>query len=170
MKKLVSVVLAILMLSTLISCNLGDAIEDKLEEKEFTADSMTITLHEGFVDSGLEGFTASWIYNKTSVFAIKEDFSKLDGYADINLEEYADLVLKSNAGKNPGKIKTEDGLTYFEYDFVNEDVNIEYSYLTVLYSEGNGVYWMVQFSTVKKDYDARRDTFIKWAKSVEFAD
>lgn len=170
MKKILSIVLALLMLSSLISCNLGDAIEDKFDEKEFTADSLTITLHEGFVGSELEGFTAAWVYNKTSVFAIKEDFNKIDGYADINLEEYADLVLKSNASKNPGELKKEDGLTYFEYDFKNEDVNMEYSYLTVLFSEGNGVYWMVQFSTVKKDYDARRDTFIKWAKSVEFAD
>ena len=173
MKKILALILGILMLASAVACGditeLGDAIEDKLEAKDFTTQNMTITLHEGFVGAELEGYTAAWAYNKTAIFTLREDFSAIEGYTNISVKEYAELLLKVNSGKNPGALKQEDGLTYFEYEFLNEDEDVSYSYLTAAYSEGDGIYWMVQFSTITEDYADRRDDFIKWAKTVKFA-
>ena len=54
------------------------------------------------------------------------------------------------------------------YDFLNEEQNVTYRYLTVLYESDDG-FWMVQFASQKSNFDAYEPSFIEAAKSVSFS-
>lgn len=54
------------------------------------------------------------------------------------------------------------------YDFLNEEQNVTYRYLTVLYESDDG-FWMVQFASQKSNFEAYEPSFIEAAKSVSFS-
>ena len=82
---------------------------------------------------------------------------------------YAELIRNVNKNFSPTEIKKEEGLVYIEYEFHNEEENQTYKYLTVMYEQGGGIFWTVQFATIKADFDSLRPDLIEWAKSVKFA-
>ena len=59
--------------------------------------------------------------------------------------------------------------SYQPRSFYNEEENQTYKYLTVMYEQGGGIFWTVQFATTKADYDSLRPDLIEWAKSVNFS-
>ena len=60
-----------------------------------------------------------------------------------------------------------DGNPTLLYNYYNEDRDLEYRYLTVLYQADDG-FWMVQFASVKDDFDTYEPSFVEAAKSVSF--
>ena len=168
MKKILSVVLALTMLLSFASC-FGSEKATEGESKKFTAEGMTITLTDSFKKTEQEGYTVCYSAKDVLVVALKEEFTLQEGFENLSIIEYADLVYANNASKNPSDITSEDGLTIMEYTFFNEEYDQTYEYLSVMYKSSDA-FWLVQFSCVEDDYDDNRDSFIKWAKSVEFAD
>lgn len=132
--------------------------------KEFTYDDMTITLTDNFVEKSMDGFTVCYDSSDIAVFVLKESFDLLDGSENYTLEEYGELVLQSNSFDS--ELQSDNGLTYFEYEFTNPDNNETYTYFSSLYKTSDA-FWMIQFTT-PEDYKSYRDTFIEWAKSVKF--
>ena len=61
-----------------------------------------------------------------------------------------------------------DGNPTLLYDFLNEEQNVTYRYLTVLYESDDG-FWMVQFASQKDNFDAYEPSFIEAARSVSFS-
>lgn len=137
-------------------------------DKVFSVEEMKITLTEDFVETELEGFTACYDSNVVGVLVLKEEFSLFEGYEDYTVEQYGDLVLESNSLTSSVKLQNHDGLTYFEYDYINPETNDEYNYFTVLYKSADG-FWMIQFATLEENIETYRQSFIDWAKTVKFS-
>ena len=89
------------------------------------------------------------------------------GVEDITLEQYAELVMQANSDKDPVAGDDIDGNPTLLYNYYNEDRDPEYRYLTVLYQADDG-FWMVQFASVKDDFDTYEPSFVEAAKSVSF--
>ncbi len=157
MKKLTALILVAIMLLSLVAC-----LEPK--EKTFKKDGLEITLTSSFKETKIENYTVCYDSKKVAVYVLKESFSLLAGFEDKTLAEYGEMLRTANASRNPGVLKTEEGLTYFEYTFRNE--NVDFKYFTVVY-KGSDAFWMVQFASREADYDDVKEDMIKWAKSVK---
>ena len=160
MKKIIALVLILVISVSLVSC---------FEEKpyDFSAEGMTITLTSSFSKLDYEGFTACYISPTVAVFTLKEPFSLSADFGDLTLSEYADLVHSVNAERNPTEIINEDGLTYMEYVFYNEQEDMTYKYFSAMF-KASDAFWLIQFSTVKDFYDEKKPQFIEWAQGVKF--
>ena len=161
MKRILSCLLVVLFLFSLTACS-------KASPEEFTSVGMTITLTSDFELTEVEGYTACYDSKDVAVFVLKESFLLQEGFGDLSLDDYADLVYTANASKNPTAVAKEGDLTVMEYEFLNEQENKTYSYYTVMYKSSDA-FWTVQFACKKKLYKAKKDTFIEWANTVEFA-
>lgn len=135
-------------------------------QKNFSDSGMNITLTDDFVKSDVGGYTA--IYNSTdiAVFALKEEFALLDGFEDYSLDDYAEMVKKANNVQS-SNVKTENGLTGFEYDALNTETQVEYHYFTYVY-KSTDAFWFVQFCTATEDKDIYAEQITQWAQSVSF--
>lgn len=160
MKRIISALLVALLMFSFVSC-MGNSA------KTFTSNGMSITLTNAFKENTYEGYTVCYESKDVAVFVLKEAFSLQEGFDEMSLDDYAELVYAANASKSPSKISKEDGLTFIEYDFHNEEENQTYSYYTVMF-KGTDAFWLVQFTSKKEDYDAKRQSFVDWAKTVEF--
>ena len=160
MKKIVSLFLALVMLVAFASC--GTAAP-----KTFSAQGMSLTLTSAFKENTQAGYTVCYESSKVAVFILKESFSLQPGLENLMLDEYAELVRQSNASKSPSAIEKQDGFHSMEYDFLNEKENQTYSYFCSMF-KGPDAFWLVQFACKDGDYDAYRDTFMDWAKTVTF--
>jgi hypothetical protein len=96
---------------------------------------------------------------------LKEAFSLQEGLADLTVDEYAALVHQSNSEKSPTEISKENGLTSFEYSFLNTEENKIYRYFTVMY-KGSDAFWTVQLACEESAYEEYKPYMIEWAKSV----
>lgn len=137
-------------------------------DKVFEVDNMNITLNSRFAQGDIDGFAACYGTDDVSIFVVKESFSLMDGLQDYRLDEYGDLVLEAN-GHPADSIKSEDGVTYFDYHWTNPDTNDTYYYFTTLH-KGTDAFWIVSFTTLSKNETKYRDDFVEWAKSVSFED
>lgn len=160
MKKIISVLLIIAALLSFAAC--GEA-----SEKTFSKDGMSITLTDAFKEADVDGYTVCYDSKNVAVFILKEEFSLLEGAENLKLDEYIELLRQSNSDKNAGEAVTSDGLTYFEYTFLNEEENVTYKYFTTAI-KSEDAFWMVQFSAKEDSYDEQKANFITWAKSVSF--
>ena len=160
MKKLLSLVLALVLMVALVSC--GEA-----QPKAFTSSGMTITLTTAFKENTQAGYTVCYESSKVAVFILKESFSLQAGVENLTLDEYADLVRQSNASKSPTEIAKQDGFCTMEYNFLNESENQTYSYYCTMF-KGTDAFWLVQFACKEGDYASCKDTFVDWAKTVTF--
>lgn len=161
MKKILCCLLVVLFLFSLTACG-GESA------KEFTSNGMTVTLTDAFQETNYEGYTVCYESKDVAVFVLKESFSIQEGFGDLSLDDYAELVYAANASKNPSAVAKEDGLTVMEYSFLNQQENQTYSYYSAMF-KGTDAFWLVQFACVEDKYEAKRDTFVEWAKTVEFA-
>lgn len=161
MKKILCCLLVVLFLFSLTACGTASP-------KEFTSNGMTVTLTDAFKEASYEGYTVCYESKDVAVFVLKESFSIQEGFGDLSVDDYAELVYTANASKNPNAVAKEDGLTVMEYSFLNEQENKTYSYYSAMF-KGTDAFWLVQFACVEENYEAKRDTFVEWAKTVEFA-
>lgn len=139
----------------------------KTAPQTFSSDGLEITLNKQFVEADYDMYTVSFDSPTVAVFVIKEEAELFDGImTDYTLDEYARLVLAAN-GKTTEDVKYKDGLVYFEYDFLNTEINSEYHFYSFLY-KSEDAFWLVQFATLKENIDAQEANIFKYAKSVEF--
>lgn len=137
------------------------------KEKTFSSNGMNITLSEEFKETTVKKYTVAYDSKKVAVFALKEPFALVDGFEDYTLDQYADLVIQSN-GLSPSQKKTDNGLIWFEYDFDNPENNNTYRYSTYVY-KANDAFWIVQFATLKSNFEKVSQEIAVWAKSVTFS-
>lgn len=130
----------------------------------FTYDDMAITLTNQFTEKSMEGFTVCYDSSDVAVLSLEESFDLLEGFENYTLEEYGELVLQSNSFES--ELQSDNGLTYFEYEYTDPETDVMYTYFTSLYKTSDS-FWMIQFAT-PEDYESYRPTFIEWAQAVEF--
>ncbi|MBQ8895942.1 MAG: hypothetical protein IJY88_04025 [Clostridia bacterium] len=160
MKKFIAFLMAALMLVCLVSCG-------EPKEKEFTSEKgLTITLTESFKEAQYEGYTICYDSPTVAIFVLKEDFSLLAGLENYTLAQYAELVHNANSSKKPTAITEVEGLTCFEYTYLNTDDITDYSYFTTMF-KGDDAFWTVQFCSKTDKYDSCKAEMIKYAKSVD---
>ena len=136
--------------------------------KTFSSNGMTVTLTNEFKEVDIENYTATYDSKNVAVFTLKEAFALADGIENCSLEQYADLVIKNN-NIGSAEIKTDEGLTYFEYEFVNPEINDTYRFFSYVYKT-NDAFWLVQFATLDENVEKFAQQITEWAKSVEFSD
>lgn len=137
------------------------------EAKHFSENGMEITLTREFRKVQMDGFEASFTSKKAAVFAIKEEFDLVEGFGDLTVEEYGELVIEGNGMEVGSKVKNDIGFPYFEYTRENEKLKCDYHYFAVLF-KGEDAFWMVQFAVPEADITEYRPLFIDWAKTIEF--
>ena len=97
----------------------------------------------------------------------KAEFAEA-GAEDVTFEQYVEFVRQANSDKELVDGEPIDSNPTLLYDFLNEEQNVTYRYLTVLYESDDG-FWMVQFASQKSNFDAYEPSFIEAAKSVSFS-
>lgn len=137
------------------------------EPKEFSKEGMTLTLTKEFTEQTQGGYTVCYGTKDVACLALKEPFSLAEGFEDYTLDEYGDLVLESNSLKETSKLQNSDGLTYFEYEFTHPETKELYHYFSAVFKASDS-FWLVQFATLEKDFDANREDIVKWLNSIEF--
>ena len=158
--------LIILILAMMVGFAAGYMISTALlnppaEPKTFSTNGMQITLTDAFVQEDAQGFTAVYGSDDVAVVILKESFAQVSG--QISLEEYGNQVIKVN-GKN-ATLKTENGITYFEYDAETADGT--YHYIATVFKGKDG-FWLIQFATRARTANRYRDDIFEWAKTVTF--
>ena len=144
---------------------IGFLINKGPREKVFTCDEMQITLTNQFAKTEYMGYQAVYRSKQAMVFVVKDSFSLYPELRSMSLKEYGNAVREANNRPNTSAVKTENGVTYFEYDVTAD--GIEYNYFTALYRSEKG-FWIIQFVSNTKDADKLRPDFIEWAQSVTF--
>lgn len=145
----------------------GSVLGQKPEAKTFSSDGMTITLTNEFYETDIEGYTVTYDSKNVGVFVLKEEFTLAEGFENYSLEEYADLVIENN-NLESSEIKTGEGLTYFEYEFVNSETNDTYRFFSYVYKTDDA-FWLVQFALLNKNVDSFSQQITEWAKSIVFS-
>ncbi|MCH5320787.1 MAG: hypothetical protein J1E36_03430 [Eubacterium sp.] len=140
----------------------------KIAPKDFSSNGMTITLTNQFAETSMTGYTVCYDSKDVAVFALKEDFSLMDGFDNYTLEQYGELVLSNNPSASNCELKNDHGLTYFEYQFTNSQNNESYYYFTTLH-KASDAFWIVQFVTSEGDLQQYQETFVEWAQTIEFS-
>ena len=90
------------------------------------------------------------------------------GAENYTLKQYADLVIQTNKLKSV-PVKTNDGLTYFTYEYKNPQTGDTYQYFSYVYKSDNA-FWLVQFAALEDNADKYEKNITKWAKTVTFED
>ena len=136
------------------------------EVKTFASEGISITLTNEFRETFVDNYTVVYDSSNVAIFALEEEFSLADGFENNTLEQYAELVIQSN-NINAAEVKKLDGLTYFEYDFINPETLDSYKYFSYVYKT-NDAFWLVQFATLSENVEMYESQIIEWAKSVQF--
>ncbi len=139
------------------------------QPQDFTYEEMTITLDDNFWQMPEGSFDVSFISMDTDVFCLRESFAENSGLQALSIQQYGQLLAKTNDNLANTGLKSQNGLHYFEYTVFNEEMEEDYHYVICLYKSSQA-FWAIQFAT--PDYlaeDMRQDVFT-WAKSVRFAD
>lgn len=172
-KKAPVIGLAVLLGAVLVGLAAGWAVGklmipvNKPEAKLFVEEGMQITLTDQFDRVNMDGFTVCFDSPNAAVFALQEKFALLPGSQDYTLEEYGELVLQNNNMDPSIKLKTNDGLTYFEYTFENRDLDKTFHYFCVL-KKASDAFWMINFTVDEQNFETYRPAVIQWAKSITF--
>ncbi|MCI8331647.1 MAG: hypothetical protein HFE78_02330 [Clostridiales bacterium] len=149
---------ALLLLCSFMLCSCGAA-----KEKEFSKEGFTITLTDAFKEQEIATQTVAYVSTKVSVSALKEEKSAFeDNDLDIDLSDYADLVIAAN--NLSAEAEEKDGLLCFTYD--NSVSGQNFTYLATVF-ESSDAFWLVQFGCEKDKYDSFKEDFVKYAKTVK---
>lgn len=163
-----TILCTLLLVAVLAGC--GSTNPFDAEAKTFSDEGMQITLTTDFSKESLEGYTVGYAADTALVFALHETKAEFAdaGVEDVTLEQYLEFVKQANSDKAPVDGEPIDGNPTLLYDFLNEEQNVTYRYLTVVYETDDG-FWLVQFASVKDDFDTYEPSFIEAAKSVSFS-
>ena len=166
-KKGVFVLIAALLVGAIIGYVISTSIlfGFDAEPKIFNEKGMSITLTDEFKSVEIGNFTNCYDSSKVAVFALKEDFSLLEGLEDYSLTQYGDLVIQNNGYTS--SLKSLDGLTYFVYQATPSQADGSFTYYSFVFKSYDA-FWLIQFATKTADADEYGTKIIEWAKSVSF--
>lgn len=165
----------ILIIAMLVGFALGfikgyDPLPEGTGAAQVFADSgITITLTDEFVEQDYSGYDVCFESKDVAVFAFTEDFETYPELKEYSIKEYGELTIEYGDFDSDVKIQEQDGLTYFEFTFDDDETEEHYKYLACVYKTDDA-FWVVQFTTDTADYDSYRSDFVEWAKSVEFTE
>ena len=136
-------------------------------EKTFAKEGMSITLDRGFsaFEPDRNGYLAAYSSKDAAVLVVKEAFADYDGLQNYTLKQYGNKVIEVN--RADATLKSEEGLTYFEYDYYNQNVQATYHYYCVLF-KGPDAFWMFEFCCLTEKFDTYHPQFTEWAQSIQF--
>ncbi len=144
--------------------------EKLLEPETFSVDNMQITLIQEFVEVPYDDFDAAYQTTDMLVLVVKESKPIAEGYEDLTLEEYAELLItgQENSGLVCSDLKNENGLCYFEYQATIDEET--YYYKDYAY-ESNDAFWNITFICYNEDaLVANTNSISEWASSVTFTE
>ncbi len=171
MKRLLKLISVCLVFCVLFACltACSDSEEKSDNSKVFKTDGMSITLTEDFEKQSYEGYTACFVdeENTVIVLTLQEEFSLMDGFEDWSLNKYAETVKSGSVNASNATVRTENGITCFEYEYKNFDNNIRYYYYSTVFKTSDS-FWLIQFSCMSEDKDSLKPIFAKYAQSVSF--
>ena len=144
-------------------------LETEVLPETFTYGNMSITLTNEFSERNIDGYSACYESYDNLVMIIKDDSSYFENFETYTLKQYGEDTLTYNEFDSSIELQEEGGLTYFEYEFTDEETGDVYSYFVPLYKSSDA-FWFFEFASFKEDYETYREQFIEWAKSVEFAE
>lgn len=124
-------------------------------------------LTDSFEETELDGFTFAYASEDVVVFGVNESFSLMEGFEKYSPEEYGELVIENNGVD--AQLQNENGVIFFEYEFYNSEVDVNYSYFVAVYKSFDS-FWTVNFAVAEEDYEIYRPLFLEWAESVMFVD
>ena len=139
----------------------------EIEMATYSKEGMTITLPNYFWETSISGYTVCYDHTDAAVLVLKEAITDNNALSGLSLDEYAELVRKNNAVRNPKPIAKEEGLTVMEFSVHNDQANLTYNYFAVMF-RAKDAFWMLQFACKDTDYQQLRPQFVQWAKSVTF--
>lgn len=162
-----AIICTLLLVAVLAGC--GSTNPFDAAAKTFSDEGLQITLTDDFSKQSVDGYTVCYAADTALVLALHEtqDQFAAAGVEDVTLEQYAELVMQANSDKEPVTGDDINGNPTLLYNYYNEDQDVEYRYLTVLYQADDG-FWMVQFASAKDDFDTYEPSFVEAAKSVNF--
>ena len=163
-KKRGLVVLLVAIFVGLLIGFLPSIFEGEAEPQIFTTDELSITLNSDFIETEMAEFDICYSSADVAVFAVKEDFTMLDGLENYTIDQYGELVLENNGLQGVSELITVDGVCCFEY--MSEVDGENYYYFGTLH-KGDNAFWIIQFTTHEDNYYEYCDSFIEWAQSVE---
>ncbi|MBQ9083246.1 MAG: hypothetical protein IJY28_07090 [Clostridia bacterium] len=143
-------------------------LESRTEPKTFAVDGMVITLHTGFEEYEDADLDACYLSEDVEVMITGEKIADLKALGlEVNsLKDYGELLI--DLYDIDAELVTEDGLTYFEYDY-GDPVIGDYHYVCTLH-ESADAYWIVEFATYQDEAAEHAEDIRTWAKSVAFAE
>jgi len=134
--------------------------------KTYSAEGMSITLDQDFMKSAPEaGIVACYTNGGATVAVVKESFADYPSLRNYTVPQYGNAVIQTYG--LDATLKTEEGLTCFEYDVNNPTFNLPYHYYCVVF-KGPDAFWMFEFCCMEQAFENYHDDFIRWAQSVEF--
>lgn len=142
-------------------------IFDNPEPETFNYKNMSLVLTDDFEETEMDGFERCYDSERIAVFVIRERFDDVNVDENYSLDEYGELVMKNNGMTSDVNLQHKDGLTYFEFEAVNDDGE-ECSYFVSMY-KAEDAFWIVQFAGLTNEYDEDMANIIEWAKSVQFS-
>lgn len=148
---LISLLLAAVLLLT--GCKGGgELVPHEPVPMDFSRGGMTITLDDTFTEKEYVSYTACYESRDIAVFVLKEEFSLFENTEygpETTVEEYVDLVRRSNALGDSALVTNAGDLCYLEYD--SEANGKTYTY-KVFGFKGADAFWLLQFAAVKENY------------------
>ena len=160
-KRILCVLIIISMVLSMTACGAP-------KEKQFTVDELRITLNSSFRNAKKDGYSGTFQSSDIVVVVQREsksDINKLVG--EINMSDYENMALTGNASRNPSQVFRENGFSYLEYDYTDQDSKKTYSYFTSFH-ESDKAFWTLQFICLKDKYQQYKSQFIEYAASVSF--
>lgn len=161
------IIFAVLVFAGTLALNIW--LETEVEPVTFNYSEMSITLTSEFSERNVEGYSACYESYENVILIIKDDREYFENFDTYTLKEYAQDTITYNEFDSSVKLKEEMGLTYFEYDFTDEETGDAYSYFVPMYKSSDA-FWFFQFASFEEDYETYREQFIEWAKTVEFTE
>lgn len=138
--------------------------KESTEPKTFTDQGMSITLTESFRPADYDGYDVSYESTNAIMFALREDFTDMEGFGELTLEEYGQLVIDSNELKTP--LNTQNGLVSCSYSQTVDGDSFQYF---VYFFKTDDAFWMVQFATELADGPLYQPQINEWAQSIRFS-
>ncbi len=136
--------------------------------KTFTAQDMSITLTNRFTEKNSDAYTAVYDSRDAAVFVLNEPISLAEGFEDLTVEEYIDIIIEANGLQNAER-KNYDGTPGFEYSFTNPDTNDVIKYFSYVYKTADD-FWMIQYAVPEEKAGELAPKIAGWAKTVKFAE
>ncbi len=161
----------LLLLGIAGSVVMGLSVMDKLldakaaapADKTFTCQELTITLNEQFVQTGAAGYTACYSSGDAAVFVLREGFDAKEGFGDLTVTEYGEMVLQKNGLSETAELGEYGGLTAFHH--VSAVGETQFYYYVVLL-KGEDAFWMVQITSLYEGAEKNMPQYQHWAQSI----